>query len=296
MKQASLAATLLLLPTGAFATTWCVPTLTFPWCGPDGFKASEAEDIAALTADGYDVIDCEVGTNLPGLVETMTCHGTNPSSPTFLHQSVQSDPAVLLPSAPANATATNGLTAAQKSQYAQDASQANAAAITLGAAGTAFCPFAGTYVTLCTLTTAFSAGALALLAQDLTNLAADPSDPNYTVLATPSPQPIPDGVLATQLATDATTAESIAAALYTTYNRISGALDASQPTWVQQQLRYSLSLSSDLFRFSAAIPNDITAFSSSIQNLAQPVSEPSALFILTFGLSGLIFLRRSARA
>lgn len=107
----------------------------------------------------------------------------------------------------------------------------------VGVAGASGCPYAGPYVAVCGIATGVIGGLSGMLSAYYAKLAADPVDPNYTVIATPATATLPSGLTVGQgLATTEIKAIATAAALLTSINRYQGAVAAGDTTWEAKQL------------------------------------------------------------
>lgn len=140
--------------------------------------------------------------------------------------------------------------------------------VTMGAVG---CLFSGPYAALCNGATGAIGALSGMTAVYFGKLAADPIDPNFTVIATPKNISLPtDLTIGVNLASDEAKAIALAAALLTSINRYQGAVAAGNQYWTAQQLATVNNYSAQLNSLVNNLPADLQSFINQILALGVP--------------------------
>ncbi|HQT26256.1 MAG TPA: hypothetical protein PLK99_06615, partial [Burkholderiales bacterium] len=164
-------------------------------------------------------------------------------------------------------------TASQISAWNNDAFYMGLIGGGLTVLGSVGCPFTGPYVALCGSATGAVGGLSAMAAAYFAKLAADPVDPNYTVIATPNSIQLPANLtIGTNLASDESKAIALSAALITSFNRYQGAMAAADSYWAAQQLATVISYSNQLNRLISNLPADLQIFANQLISLGVPAN------------------------
>jgi hypothetical protein len=102
-----------------------------------------------------------------------------------------------------------------------------------------------------------SSALLWVLSSALNDIAVDPIDNNYTVIATPTPYPLPDlsggGPCAVNIGNGLANTVGLAQAVTTSYNRMQGAVAAGDDYWTMQQAQAMVAYANQLDNELAAI-------------------------------------------
>lgn len=141
----------------------------------------------------------------------------------------------------------------------------------VGTMGSVGCLFAGPYASLCGGAAGAIAGLSGMAGIYLAKLAADPIDPNFTVIATPKNISLPaDLNIGISLASDEAKAIALAAALLTSINRYQGAVAAGNQYWTVQQFAIVNNYSAQLNNLVNNLPADLQSFINQILALGVP--------------------------